>query len=150
MAAKQGGTTGAKVRDVMTQDPIALDANATVVEAAEQMRDAAVGDVLVVQNGRLLGIVTDRDIAVRGVAAGEDPRTMKLANIMSAELTTVSPDDDAARAVELMRKRALRRLPVVENGRLVGILSLGDLAIEGDRRSAGSALGSISAAPPNN
>ena len=134
------------VRDVMTPNPVALQATSSLVEAALAMRDFDVGDVLVLDDGQICGIVTDRDIVVRGIAGGNYPATVKLGEICSRELTTLSPTDSVEDAVNLMRQKAIRRLPVVENGRPVGILSLGDLALEKDPHSA---LGDISAAPPN-
>jgi CBS domain-containing protein len=134
------------VRDVMTPNPVALQATSSLVEAALAMRDFDVGDVLVLDDGQICGIVTDRDIVVRGIAGGNYPATVKLGEICSRELTTLSPTDSVEDAVSLMRQKAIRRLPVVENGRPVGILSLGDLALEKDPHSA---LGDISAAPPN-
>lgn len=134
------------VRDVMTPNPVALPATASLVEAALAMRDFDVGDVLVLDNGQVCGIVTDRDIVVRGIAAGNYPSTVKLAEICSRDLTTLSPTDSVEEAVSRMREKAIRRLPVVENGQPVGIVSLGDLAVERDPRSA---LSDISAAPPN-
>ncbi len=133
------------IKDAMTTKPASLPASATVADAAQQMRELDIGDVLVEQEGRLAGIVTDRDIVVRAIAEGLDV-TSKLGDIVSSEVvcitTAESPDD----AIRLMRERALRRVPVVENGRPVGIVSLGDLAGERDPRSV---LGEISSAPPN-
>jgi CBS domain-containing protein len=135
------------IRDVMTQNPQTLPASATVREAAETMRANDIGDVIAIDDrGGILGIVTDRDIAVRVVAEGRDPRATRIEDIASRELTVVSPDDPVERAVELIRERAVRRLPVVKRGKTVGIVSIGDLAIE---RDSGSALADISAAPPN-
>jgi CBS domain-containing protein len=134
------------VRDVMTANPIALPATSSVVDAARTMRDANIGNVIVVDNGRICGIVTDRDITVRGVAEGKDVSSLKLRDICSQEITTLSPMDSVDDAVRLMREKAIRRLPVVEGGKPVGIVSLGDLAVERDPHSA---LGNISAAPPN-
>jgi CBS domain-containing protein len=134
------------VRDVMTANPIALPATSSVVDAARTMRDANIGNVIVVDNGRICGIVTDRDITVRGVAEGKDVSSLKLRDICSQEITTLSPTDSVDDAVRLMREKAVRRLPVVEGGKAVGIVSLGDLAVERDPHSA---LGNISAAPPN-
>ena len=135
-----------QVREVMTPDPIAMPATATAVDAAKAMRDGDVGNIIVIEDNRICGIVTDRDIVVRGVSAGRHPNQTRLGDICSRELTTVSPADDVADAIALMRERAVRRLPVVENDRPVGILSLGDLAVERDQHSV---LGEISAAPPN-
>jgi CBS domain-containing protein len=135
-----------KVRDVMTPNPIALPLTATVFDAARAMREADVGDVIVLDGNRVAGIVTDRDLVVRGLGADRNPAQTSLGEICSRELTVVAPTDEIANAVELMKSKAIRRLPVVENNRPVGIVSLGDLAIERDRSSA---LGQISAAPPN-
>jgi CBS domain-containing protein len=134
------------IRQIMTSELVALPVTATVGEAARAMREDDIGDVIVLDGGRVVGIVTDRDIVVRGIAEGRDPKQTRLADICSRDLTTISPSADVKDAVALMRGKALRRLPVVENDRPVGIVSLGDLAIEQDRRSA---LGEISAAPPN-
>jgi CBS domain-containing protein len=130
----------------MTAKPVALQAGTTLVEAARAMRDHDVGDVLVLEDDRLRGIVTDRDIAIRAVAEGRDPSSTVLGEICSGADVTVAPDDTVDRAVELMRQRAVRRLPVVENGRPIGIVSLGDLAVERDPQST---LSDISAADPN-
>jgi CBS domain-containing protein len=138
---------GKQVREVMNKKPIKLDRKTAVVEAARQMRAASVGAVLVADDGRLAGIVTDRDITVRVVAQGRDPSTTMLADVCSCELTTLSPDDDIDRAIEVMRSKAVRRLPVVDStNQPVGIVSLGDLALE---RDPSSVLGRISAAVPN-
>ncbi len=136
-----------KVRELMNKQPIKLSGSTPVIEAARRMRDANVGAVIIEEGGKVAGIVTDRDIAVRVVAQGRDPNTARLAEICSKELTTLSPDDDLDRAVEVMRQKAIRRIPVVDQRNMtVGILSLGDLALERDPKSA---LGQISAAPPN-
>jgi CBS domain-containing protein len=135
-----------RIHDVMTPNPVSLQGTASVREAARAMRDQDIGDVIVIENNQICGIVTDRDIVVRTVAEARDPAATTLADICSHALTTVSPDDSIEQAVRLMREKAIRRLPVVEGGRAVGIVSLGDLAIERDPESA---LGEISAAPPN-
>jgi CBS domain-containing protein len=135
-----------KLRDVMTREPIVLDSSATVSDAARAMKARNVGDVLVSQNGMLCGIVTDRDIVIRVLA--EDARTpgsRVLAEFCSENLECLSPDDEIGDAVRLMVEKAIRRVPIVEDGLPVGILSLGDLAMKRDRDSA---LGQISAAPP--
>jgi len=136
-----------QVRDLMTADPIVLDAEATVAEAARCMRDRDVGDVLVRIDGKLCGIVTDRDLVVRCLAGEEgDPRRQSLADLCTQALLTLPPDADVEEAVQLMQENAVRRIPIVDGDRPVGIVSLGDLAIARDRRSC---LGEISAAPPN-
>jgi len=139
-------TSHRTVAEMMTPDPIALPQTASVFDAAQKMRDASIGDVVVLDGERVCGIVTDRDIVVRAIAAGRDPRSTKLADICSRGLTTLRPEDNVGTAVRLMREHTVRRLPVVENGRPVGILTLGDLAIEEDSESA---LADVSAAPPN-
>jgi CBS domain-containing protein len=135
------------IRDVMTTNPETLPESTTVREAAEAMRANDIGDVVVVDdNGQLSGILTDRDIVVRVVAEGRDPRATRIGDIASRDLTAVSPDDPVGRAVQLMRDKAIRRLPAVDKGKPVGIVSIGDLALD---RDPGSALADISAAPPN-
>jgi len=136
-----------QVRELMSKDPIKLDANSPITEAAKQMRSANVGAVVVEEKGKIAGIVTDRDIAIRAVADGRDPKSTRLADICSKDLTTISPDDNVDRAIEVMREKAIRRVPVVDGqNQVVGILSLGDLALDRDSRSV---LGQISGAPPN-
>lgn len=132
-----------RIRDVMTNDPRTLPASATLRDAAEEMRRADIGSVIVMKDGSICGIVTDRDLVVRGIAQGGTPET-SLADICSQDLVTLSPEQPVDEAVRLMRDRAVRRLPVEEGGRPVGIVSLGDLAIERDERSV---LGQISAQP---
>jgi CBS domain-containing protein len=139
-------TMAQKISEVMTHDPITMPATASTLEAARAMRDSNIGTVVVVDNGKVCGIVTDRDIVVRAVAQGRDPATTKLRDIGSHDLTTLALTDTVEHAVQVMRAKAIRRLPVVENGKPVGIVSLGDLALE---RDPDSALGSISAAPAN-
>lgn len=134
------------IRDVMSPRPVALSTDATVAEAAEVMREQGIGDVMVVEEDRLYGILTDRDIVIRALAEGRDPSRTRVGDICSRELTTVSPDDGVGHAVRLMREKAIRRLPVEEDGQVIGMLTIGDIAVERDARSA---LGNISAAPPN-
>jgi CBS domain-containing protein len=133
-----------RVRDVMTPDPVTLSPTNSIRDAAVTMRDRGIGDVLVVDGDDVVGIVTDRDIVVRGLAGGDERAT--LADIVSREVTTIGPDDPVDAAVRLMRERAIRRLPVMDGTRPVGIVSLGDLALSMDRRSA---LADVSAALPN-
>jgi CBS domain-containing protein len=135
-----------QIRELMTPNPVALPGTASVHEAARAMRDAEIGDVIVIENNQVCGIVTDRDIVVRTVAEAQDPATTTLADICSHAVVTVSPTDSVEEAVRLMRTHAIRRVPVVEGGQPVGIVSLGDLAVE---RDPDSALGEMSSAPPN-
>jgi signal-transduction protein with cAMP-binding, CBS, and nucleotidyltransferase domain len=137
-----------KVREVMTARPVALEDEASVVEAARAMRDGDFGSIIVLKEpgGSVCGVVTDRDIAIRVVAEGVDPRSVRLADICEGDVVTVGPDDTVDKVAELMRGRAIRRVPVVEGDRLVGVVSLGDLAKEMDE---GGALADISSAEPN-
>jgi CBS domain-containing protein len=135
-----------RIHDVMTPHPVTLPSTALVQEAARAMREQAIGDVIVIENNQVCGIVTDRDIVVRTVAEARDPAITTLADICSHAVHTVTPTDSIEQAVWLMRTHAIRRLPVVEDGRAVGLVSLGDLAVT---REPDSALGEISAAPPN-
>ena len=111
-----------------------------------QSVDNDIGDVVVLDNGRLFGIVTDRDIVVRALAAGCDPNRTSVGEICSRALVTLAPEDSTGQAVRVMRERAIRRLPIEDGGRVVGIVTLGDVGVAADRRSA---LADISAAPPN-
>jgi CBS domain-containing protein len=136
-----------KVREVMTSHPVTLSSDASLIEAAKRMRDNDIGDVLIVEaDGRLRGIVTDRDMVVRGLADERDARSTTIGDVCSPDLVAVGADEDADRAVQLMRERAVRRIPVVDGGQLVGVISLGDMAIERDPRSV---LAQISAAQEN-
>ncbi|MFW6049732.1 MAG: CBS domain-containing protein [Myxococcota bacterium] len=137
---------GMKLREIMHVEPVSLDAETSVIEAAKRMRDDGIGDVVVTEDGKVCGILTDRDIVVRGVASSGELNDMKIGSLCSRDLATLSPEDETGKAVELMEERAIRRLPVMEGDRCVGIVSLGDLAITLDRESA---LGQISAAPAN-
>lgn len=136
-----------QLRELMTTDPIRLESSTPIVEAARQMRDADVGSVIVEENGKPCGIVTDRDIAVRAVAEHLDPEATPLSEVCSKDLATLTADAEVARAVQIMRDKAIRRVLVVDKqDHAIGIVSLGDLAVERDPRSA---LGAISAAPAN-
>jgi CBS domain-containing protein len=134
------------IGEVMTPNPKTLAQTATIMEAACAMRDNDIGDVVVLDIGRLCGILTDRDIVVRALAAGCDPNRTSVGEICSRALVTLAPDDSTGQAVRVMREHAIRRLPIEDRGRVVGIVTLGDVAVDADRRSA---LADISAAPPN-
>ena len=135
-----------KIREIMTPSLVTLTADRPVIEAAAVMKDYGIGDVIVLDGGQMRGIVTDRDLAVRVLADGRDPQTTTLGEVCSPSVVTVSPDDEVAEAVSLIRQKAVRRLPVVDGRTPVGIVSIGDLAIERDERSA---LAHVSAALPN-
>lgn len=134
------------VADVMTRDPETIDISRPVSEAAHTMRDSDTGALVVTDNGRVAGIVTDRDITTRVVADSKDPSTPVREAYSGTDIATVGPDTSVDEAVQIMRSKAVRRLPVVKDDRPVGIVSLGDLAIERDEQSA---LADISAAPGN-
>ncbi len=134
------------IRDVMTSGPRTLAATQTVGEAARIMRQDDIGDVLIEENGKPCGIVTDRDIVVRAIALGKNPDETPLKEICTKQLVSLKPDDSVDEAVRLMRERAIRRVPVMDDGKPIGIVSLGDLAVERDQRSV---LGQVSAASPN-
>jgi CBS domain-containing protein len=134
------------VRDVMSSTLVTVGVDDTLVDASKAMADHGIGDVVVTEGDNLLGILTDRDIVVRGLAEGKSPNA-PASEIATTELHTLTPDDDAAEAVRWMRKSAIRRLPVVEGGKPVGIVSIGDLALE---RDPSSTLADISGAEPSN
>lgn len=135
------------VGEFMTTRLVTMDGNDTLTAAAQEMRDSAIGDVVVTAGDDVVGIVTDRDITVRAVAENMDPNNTRLNQITSKDVVTVSQYDDAVAAADLMRTYAVRRLPVTENGKLVGLVSMGDLAVE---REPQSVLADISADEPNN
>ena len=136
--------TNPTLRQFMSTDLTTLPHHVTASDAARRMRDEDVGNVLVTHDDALYGIVTDRDLVVRCMADGNNPAEMSLDQLCSKELVFLSPDSDAKEAVKLMRDKAIRRIPVVENKKPIGIVSLGDLAVRLDRDSA---LGAISDAP---
>ena len=131
------------IRDVMTPNPRTVTPDDSIESAARIMRDEDTGAVPVVQNGRPIGMVTDRDIVIRAVADGGANRTVR--EVVTDRLVSVSPETSTREAAELMSAHQIRRLPVVENDRLVGIVSLGDLAVkEAKDRRVGDTLQSIS------
>jgi CBS domain-containing protein len=135
-----------KVREVMTPSPVSLRSSEPLTEAARAMRDHGIGSVLVMDDGELRGLVTDRDIVVRAVADEQDPASTPLSEVCSSDLTVAAPDEDADMVVARMRKMAVRRIPVLDDGVAIGIVSIGDMAIQRDEKSA---LADISAQRPN-
>ncbi|MFJ9905928.1 CBS domain-containing protein [Streptomyces sp. NPDC101152] len=133
------------VREVMTPGVVAVRPDASLVEAAQLMRSQGIGDVLVADGQQVVGVLTDRDITVRAVAEGTDPLTVSARSVCTPDPVMVSPDDPVQAAVALMRAHAVRRLPVVENGLPVGVVSLGDLA---EAEDPDSVLAEISRAEP--
>ncbi|WP_435158725.1 CBS domain-containing protein [Amycolatopsis sacchari] len=135
-----------RLSEVMTTNPVALPADTPVREAAQRMREREIGNVLVLDDDRVAGIVTDRDIVTRAVADRDDLSGCRLRDVCSSDLVTAAPDEDIDTAIERMREAAVRRIAVVEDGRAVGVFTLGDAALEKD---SDSALGDISAATSN-
>jgi CBS domain-containing protein len=135
------------VRDLMAESPAKVEPSDSVEDAAKKMRENDVGALLVVEDDELKGIVTDRDIVIKAVAEGDKPGRAKVEDVSSSDTTTIEADASIDDAIAKMREADVRRLPVVEDGKPVGIVSLGDLAIERDEDSA---LADISAAAPNN
>ncbi len=135
---------GKSIREVMTPGPETIQADRPAAEAAKLMKHADAGMIPVMENGQLLGAVTDRDIAIRVVAEGKDPQSTPVREIASTDIVTVEPDRDLAEALQLMAKHQVRRLPVVEDGRLVGVLAQADVAREGDEQAVGHAVEEIS------
>ena len=125
----------AKVRDVMTPGPIGVGYYQSIGEAARTMRDWGVGAVLVVNDQSLCGLVTDRDLVVRAVAEARGPDE-PVGPLSSGDLVGVDVDADAAEAARLMHENAVRRLPVIEDGQVAGMISLGDLVMQDGPRSA--------------
>jgi CBS domain-containing protein len=136
------------ISEVMTRDPVTASSETPVVEVARIMRDRDIGPVVVVDGGSVRGIVTDRDIVLRGVAEGKDLTALTVAEVCSGDVEAVSPDDTVESAVSRMQAADVRRLPVVDGQRVVGIVSMGDLAVE--EALPASAIADISAASPNN
>jgi CBS domain-containing protein len=136
---------GGKVRDIMTPAPVGVYYSQTIGETARVMRDSQVGSVLVVNDGALAGLVTDRDLVIRGLAEGMGPDS-PVGPLCSGDLIGVTADADLAQAAQLMRENAVRRLPVINEGQVVGIVSMGDIAISAD---ADSALAAVSRADAN-
>lgn len=135
-----------QVREIMTSDPVTVAEQTPITEVARLMRERDIGDVIVAEADDVRGLVTDRDLVVRALAEHRDPDSTTVGEVCSHDLVTCSPQDRIDEAVRVMREHALRRLPVIDNGHLVGTLSLGDLAVERDPQSA---LADISAAEPN-
>jgi CBS domain-containing protein len=134
------------IREVMIKDLVVLPADASLEEASRQMRDREIGDVIVVEGQDMAGILTDRDIVIRAIAEGRSAADTTIGEIASRAVATVSPDTPVETVIDMMRAQAIRRIPVVDAGKPVGIVSLGDLAIE---RDGDSALADISAAEPS-
>jgi len=133
------------IRDVMTSNPRTIDANETVAYAAKMMREEDVGLAPIVEGDRLIGMLTDRDIATRVTAEGRDPDQVKVRDVASTQLVTVDPWQDLDDALRMMAMHQVRRLPVVEeNGRLIGVVAQADIARAGDDSKTGQLVEEIS------
>ena len=139
---------GQKVRDVMTERPRAVTSDTPVTQVAELMESEDVGSIPVLEGEQLTAIVTDRDIVVRALAKGKDPRGMPVREVFTTEIITVGPDQDLSDALQIMAANQVRRLPVVdEENRLVGVVSQADLAMEAKEKSVGEMVQEISRPP---
>src|SRR3954465_15868511 len=134
------------IREVMTEDVVVMPTSATLAEAGREMRERDIGNVIVLEDDTVAGILTDRDIVIRAVADDHSPGETTVGEIATRDPETLRPDDTVEDAIRIMRDKAVRRLPIVEDGRPIGIVSIGDLAVE---RDTDSALADISASEPD-
>ena len=133
-----------RVRDAMTEDPRSIGASEPVVDAARLMREQHVGSLPVTDNEKLVGMITDRDITTRVVAEAADPKMISVGDVYSRDLISVEPDQDLDEALRLMARHQVRRLPVIENGSLVGIVAQADIALRENEKKTGELLEAIS------
>ena len=139
---------GTKVHEVMTDRPRVVTPETTVSDAAQLMKNDDVGSLPILDGEQLAGMVTDRDIVIRAVAEGKDPRGMPVREVASRELVTVNADEELSRALQLMASQQVRRLPVVDDdGKLVGILAQADVAVEAKEKDVGEMVEEISKSP---
>jgi CBS domain-containing protein len=132
------------VRDAMTEDPRSIGAAASVVEAARLMREEHIGSLPITDGEQLVGMITDRDITTRVVAEAADPKVTSVEDVYSRDLVSVEPDNDLQEALQLMARHQVRRLPVVESGRLVGIVAQADIALSENEKKTGELVEAIS------
>ena len=135
---------GKSVKDAMTADVKTAAPSQSLTDVARLMKQEDVGSVPVVDGERLVGVVTDRDIVVRGIADGSDPHAIKAGDIASRDVVTVRPDDDLDSALRLMAQHQVRRLPVVDDGQLVGVVAQADVAHEAKEKDVGHVVEEIS------
>jgi CBS domain-containing protein len=133
-----------KVRDAMTANVRVAAPTESLADVAQKMKQEDVGSLPVVEDDRLIGIITDRDIVIRAVAERVDPQSIYVSDVASRELVTVEPEQDLDQALALMAQHRVRRLPVVEDGRLVGVLAQADVAVEAKEKRAGAMVEEIS------
>jgi CBS domain-containing protein len=134
----------ASIRELMTSNPTTCPSSASVLDVAKLMAQEDVGPVPVVEGDRLTGIVTDRDLVVRVLAERRDPSSTTVGEILSSDLVTAQPDTSLDEALSLMSQNQVRRLPVVEGGRLVGIVAQADVARAADEEKTGEMVQDIS------
>ena len=132
------------IREVMTPSPETVESDKTAAEAAKLMKKADAGMIPVVRDNKLVGTVTDRDIAIRLVAEGKDPAATTVGEIASKDVVTIGPDQDIAEALGLMASNQVRRLPVVEGEKLIGVVAQADVARAADERRVGETVEQIS------
>jgi CBS domain-containing protein len=135
---------GKSVKDAMTSEVKTASPSQPLTDVARLMKQEDVGSVPVVDGDRLVGVVTDRDIVVRGIADGSDPHAVKAGDIASRDVVTVRPDDDLDEVLRLMAQHQVRRLPVVDDGRLVGVVAQADVAQEAKEKDVGHLVEEIS------
>jgi CBS domain-containing protein len=140
----RGGTMANSVRDAMTEDPSSIGKSVSVVEAARLMREQDIGSLPITDAEKLVGMITDRDITTRVVAEAADPKMTSVEDVYSRDLISVEPDKDLEEALRLMARHQVRRLPVVENGRLVGIVAQADIALRENEKKTGELVEAIS------
>jgi CBS domain-containing protein len=133
------------IRDLMTKNPCSIDADKPVAYAAKMMRDEDVGLAPIVEGQKLIGTLTDRDIAIRVVAEGKDPQSTTVREVATTRLVTIDPDQDLDEALKLMAKNQVRRLPVVEeDGKLAGVVAQADVARHASDQQTGEVVEEIS------
>jgi CBS domain-containing protein len=136
---------GQIIKDVMTSNPCSIDAEKSVAYAAKMMREEDVGLAPIVEGDKLIGMLTDRDIAIRVVAEGRNPDQVKVADVASKQVVTIDPQQDLDEALRIMAKHQVRRLAVLEaDGKLVGVVAQADIAREGDDMQTGKLVEEIS------
>jgi CBS domain-containing protein len=132
------------VRDAMTENPQSIAASASVVEAARLMREKDIGSLPITDEEKVVGMITDRDITTAVVAEGADPETTSVGDVSSGDPVSVGPDEDLEDALQLMARHQVRRLPVVEDDRLVGIVAQADIALKENEKKTGELVEAIS------
>lgn len=137
-----------KVSQIMSKDISIVDVSTSVADVAKIMKEQNIGSVPVCKNGKVVGIITDRDIVLREISVGKNTNISKAQEVMTTEVSTVSPETDIHEAAKIMAVKQIRRLPVIENGNLVGMLALGDIAVTNNLvDNAGVVLEDISENP---